>query len=330
MKRLTTTKLTFYLSAFAKSLAPGLYLRHDLRKILAAHTSQERDYLAWRLNYYHPVDYSFAPSTAARCRATFVRSGLNSSYYFDLLEFLRYFDDALYFDYRFGDNTINPDSPTLVKSRPILAGGQHGILFKLNKVRHFKFVDSDIAYLCKADGAVFRGACGRPHRRRFVENFYRHPGMDIGDTKPEHRGLPGWKPYMSIRDQLRHKFIVSIEGNDVATNLKWIMSSNSLCLMRRPRYETWFMEGTLKPDIHYGLLSDDFSDLPEKIDYFLSRPDHAREIVHNANRYVEQFRADQRERLLCLLVLERYFSLSRQLPEGSPLLAAVSGDLAAS
>lgn len=36
---------------------------------------------------------------------------------------------------------------------------------------------------------------------------------------------------MSVEDQKRYRYIVSLEGYDVATNLKWIMNSNSLCLM---------------------------------------------------------------------------------------------------
>lgn len=55
----------------------------------------------------------------------------------------------------------------------------------------------------------------------------------------------------TIREHLDYKFIMAIEGNDVASNLKWVMSSNSLAVMPRPTCETWFMEGTLIPDYHY-------------------------------------------------------------------------------
>ena len=63
--------------------------------------------------------------------------------------------------------------------------------------------------------------------------------------------------FMTIREQLKYKFIVSLEGNDVATNLKWLMSSNSVCIMRKPTCETWFMEGTLGANYHYILIEDD-------------------------------------------------------------------------
>ena len=46
-----------------------------------------------------------------------------------------------------------------------------------------------------------------------------------------------------IRSPLKkHKFILCIEGNDVASNLKWVMSSNSVAVMPKPKFESWFME----------------------------------------------------------------------------------------
>ncbi len=118
---------------------------------------------------------------------------------------------------------------------------------------------------------------------------------------------------MSVPEQLNYKFILSIEGNDVATNLKWAMASNSLCFMTRPKFETWFMEGTLIPAYHYVELKDDYSDLEEKIHYYTHHPDEAKAIVRNANRYVAQFRNESRERLIGMLVLQKYFERSGQL-----------------
>ncbi len=51
-------------------------------------------------------------------------------------------------------------------------------------------------------------------------------------------------PFMSIDEQLGHKFIMCIRGNDVATNLKWVMSSSSIAVMPRPDVESWYMEGS--------------------------------------------------------------------------------------
>jgi hypothetical protein len=77
--------------------------------------------------------------------------------------------------------------------------------------------------------------------------------------------------------------------------------------MPRPKFETWFMEGNLIPNHHYILINDDYSDLEERLNYYLHRPDEALEIVKNANEYVNQFRNKKREDLISLLVLDKYF-----------------------
>ena len=41
------------------------------------------------------------------------------------------------------------------------------------------------------------------------------------------------------------------------------MSSNSVAVMPKPKYESWFMEGKLIPDYHYVLIKDDYSDFEE-------------------------------------------------------------------
>lgn len=112
---------------------------------------------------------------------------------------------------------------------------------------------------------------------------------------------------MSIQNQLRYKFILSIEGNDVATNLKWIMASKSLCFMVTPKYETWLMEGLLQPNVHYVHLQDDYSDLDEKLTFYRKNPDAAEKIIMNANKWMQPFFDKKQELITSLLVLKKYF-----------------------
>ncbi|WP_329347151.1 glycosyl transferase family 90, partial [Vibrio natriegens] len=117
----------------------------------------------------------------------------------------------------------------------------------------------------------------------------------------------------SIEEQLNYKFLLAIEGNDVATNLKWAMSSNSLVIMSKPRYETWFMEGRLQAGIHYVEVKADYSDLIEKMEYYIAHPEEAEAIIQNAHEWVEQFKNPQREKLISLLVAKKYFEKSGQI-----------------
>ena len=100
------------------------------------------------------------------------------------------------------------------------------------------------------------------------------------------------------------------------------MASNSLCLMRRPRFETWFMEGSLVPGYHYVELDDDHSDLPEKVRYYQNHPEQAEAIIANANRYVEKFFDQQMEQTIALLVIQKYLHLSGQEVYDLPRLKA--------
>lgn len=69
------------------------------------------------------------------------------------------------------------------------------------------------------------------------------------------------------------------------------------------------MEGTLKPDYHYIEVKPDFSDLEEKMDYYTAHSDEAQAIINHAHEYVEQFKDKQREDIISLMVLDKYFSL---------------------
>ena len=187
------------------------------------------------------------------------------------------------------------------------------MLLRLNAIRHYRFYRDTTPFRDKRPLAVWRGKSNRDHRVAFARQFMDHPLCDIGCTRHREPQLRPWhKPFLSVEEQLRYQFIVSVEGVDVATNLKWIMAFNSLSLMRRPRFETWFMEGTLVPGYHYVELKDDHSDLPEKMDYYRRHPEEAEAIIDNAHRYVDRFRDPRREDLVGLLVMERYFQLSGQ------------------
>jgi hypothetical protein len=115
---------------------------------------------------------------------------------------------------------------------------------------------------------------------------------NIGNTAPgKDRMVEFEKPKLSIREQVKYKFIVSIEDNDVATNLKWIMSSNSVCMMPKPKFETWYKEGTLVAGKHYIEIADDYSDLEQQYLKYLKQPSKCENIIKNANAYSSNFKS---------------------------------------
>ena len=182
----------------------------------------------------------------------------------------------------------------------------------LNKVRHFHFINDHKNFIDKKNKAVWRGYGENSEARQyFLKNYHHISIFNIGQTGPLLEA-PWVKNFMPIAEQLNYKFIFCIEGVDTATSIKWVMSSNSVCVMPKPKYETWFMEGTLKPDVHYIEISDDFSNAEQKIKYFIEHPNKVLKIIENANEHVKQFKYSRREKLISLMVLDKYFSLSGQ------------------
>lgn len=254
------------------------------------------------------------PRRAASVRRPQVPSGVKTAYFFDTYEFTRWFSDRLLWNTVPGDVTTVPDVPSIVKSRPICGDNANSVLLNLDKVRHFIFLQDDIPFRKKSDKAIFRLAITRrPHRERFMRMYFGSECCDAGISTPRPEYPPEWtKPHISMYDHLNYKFILAIEGYDVATNLKWIMSSNSLAVMPRPTYETWFMEGTLIPGYHYVEIRPDYSDLEERMRYYIEHPDEAEAIIAHAHEYVAQFRDRRREKIISLLVLQNYFRRTGQ------------------
>jgi hypothetical protein len=304
-------RFRYYAMNTCKCLLPALYYRYRrsaLDELLKRCTDGQ---VLERARYYNQLAGAFTlPADVVPFRMNLLAG--RSAYQYDLMAVLRYFPRDVRVAIKFGDNRDIPDVPTVVKSRPVGTGNANAVLLNLNKVRHFYFVRDRLPFREKRGMLVWRGRANQEHRKAFLEKYYHHPLCDVGHYHPRHQDVVWTKPKLSVREQLGYKYILAIEGNDVATNLKWILFSNSLCFMTKPRFETWFMEGRLVAGQHYVQLRDDYSDLEEKIAYYNSHPEEAEEIVRAANLWVAQFLDPMRERLIGILVLWRYLYLSGQ------------------
>ena len=206
-----------------------------------------------------------------------------------------------------GQNELN--SKNSHKSPPFA----NSTLLNMDKIRHFVFINDHHTFQTKQNRLFYRGAIYQAHRTHFFEKYFNHPLCDLGHTGSKSIHKSWQKPKIGIAKHLPYKFLLSLEGNDVASNLKWIMSSNSLCVAPKMKFETWFMEGRLKGGEHFVEIADDYSDLEEKMEHFIAHPKDAMEIIHNAHQYIAQFGDKKREDIISLLVLEKYFYLTGQL-----------------
>lgn len=307
------SKFPYYFSNALSILIPRFVYRAQAKRLLSNLTEAEKQLCLERVNYYNKCETPFSVDSREQSYATIdtFKKTKGWTYFFDLRQVVRYFPSSFAFNYINGDVTHIPNVPSFIKSRPIFGNNQNSVVLKLNQVRHFKFIDDPVRYQDKKDMVAWRGVGFQPHRKKVIHAFYNHPQCNIGQTRPV-EGKPWEKGFMSIEEQLQYKFLLCIEGNDVATNLKWAMSSNSLVIMSKPKYETWFMEGKLEAGVHYVEVKDDYSDLPEKMDYYLANEQEALAIIENAHQWVEQFKDKRKERLISLMVADKYFALSQQ------------------
>lgn len=301
----------YYIKNYIRQYLPLSGYQRKLNRKLLLLDKFDTEYVESRVNYYNRLTQTTKlPSCAVRL-SNFKLEGRPKVYYFDAFEYTRYFNQNLKICPLFGDIIHIPDEPSIVKSRPIAGDNANSVVMKLEKIRHFLFLNDNKPFEQKKDMLIGRGKIRQEHRIRFMEMYYKHPMCDVGQVNitPDAR-FPAKR--LTIAEHLNYKFILCLEGNDVASNLKWVMSSNSLAVMPKPKYETWFMEGTLIPNFHYVLIKDDYSDLEERMKYYIENPDKALTIIENAHQYIEQFKNKEREDLINLLVLKKYFEKTEQ------------------
>ena len=312
-------KMRYYILCYLRGLMPRFITQRMLGMRLKEYEhlpEAEKSAIKDRVDYYMKkttpfsipqVNIRLSDFTLKNCKSGERKADescgyIHSTHFYDIYEYSRYFPDNMRFAYTSGDVWYNLQEPGVCKSRPIKEGNENNVLLKMNKLRHFRWVNDPYDWEDKECRILFRGAIDKkPRRQAFVEKWKDHEWCDLtGDP-------------MTLGEHLTSRYIMALEGNDVATNLKWVMSSNSVAVMPKPTCETWFMEGRLIPDYHYIEIKEDYSDLIERITYYENHPQEVKAIVEHAHEWVEQFIDKKREDLISLMVLEKYFRLSGQM-----------------
>lgn len=306
------SKFAYYIRNILRYLTPSIIYRYRLKNILIhINERNDKEYILDRAEYYNKLNKKTLLPKNSKTLNEHTLKGQKSVYFFDTYEYTRWFSPLLKWRFIAGDINYVPEHPTIVKARPIGNNNENSVLLNLNKVRHFIFLEDKIPFCDKIDKVIFRGETdGKFNRQLFVNTFYNHPLCDAGDV--------GYNPHshhadaITIYQHLDYKFIMCLEGNDVASNLKWVMSSNSIAVMPRPTCETWFMEGRLIPNYHYIEINPDYSDFIERIQHYIDHPEEAQKIIAHAHEYVNQFKDKKREKYISLLVLNKYFKFTNE------------------
>jgi hypothetical protein len=189
------------------------------------------------------------------------------------------------------------------------------IIWKLESDRHWHPVEYSIEYDTpwerKVALAIWRGAfTGAAHyttssrnmtdlnhclinqRCRFVMQHMKSKLVDAGidDTvnliNKVIDGVSITKTKANMHELQGHKVLISLEGNDVASGLKWNLLSQSVVLMPKPTKTSWAMEELLEPWVHYIPMKDDGSDADAMVQWVVDHDQKAKEISQRATLFM--------------------------------------------
>ncbi len=215
----------------------------------------------------------------------------------------------------FGDRTqsIKGTLPIITKARrSALSFAPQPIVWLLNKHRHYSDLESyrdivkqgkEVPWSNKLPKIFWRGSTTYNKdtdisRLDYLAQWinYDDNHTDIAFSKVVQMGTGFRREYVrsqysrkkqSLFEMNRYKYLLSVEGNDVATGLKWMLYSNSVVFMSRPTVATWAMEDLLVPFVHYIPLSNDYSNLLEMVKWANEHDEACQEISQRATEFIE-------------------------------------------
>ena len=186
--------------------------------------------------------------------------------------------------------------PVLVKTRTD-DPNVPGILLKTPGIpgRHWGFLNetpppgAHLSWEKRRDALIWRGGrTGVEHhstnqRQTFVDGLVgrKSEGIDVTFADQE-------EDKMSEDEMMQYRYSLSLEGNDVATDLKWKLASGMVVLMPRPTTESWLMEFALRPDVHYMRVHSP-AEVPKKLKWLQAHPQEARRMSDAARAWMLPF-----------------------------------------
>lgn len=206
------------------------------------------------------------------------------------------------------------DHSQLALRTPHYTGHLQPIVWKLATHRHFgQFLaltrSQDTPWREKTNMAVFLGQLTGSHlydkRKSDLENcrnmmrcrlVYEHANSSYVYarlTSTRNRmpavlhGVEMTHPKVTIKQLLQFKGIVMLEGNDVASGLKWALLSQSVVLMPVPRHTSWAMEELLEPWVHYVPLNENATDVEQKMKWVVENDEAAQRIAERGTLWME-------------------------------------------
>lgn len=292
------------------------------QNILPFESEDERfEYYVGALINDKAIKFNFDAKKETEGKFQLLSSPDTDSYKDDLIKISNSCNITIKLPFANGDVQDNFEYITLSKSRPILNGNilSNNVLLPLEVNRHMSFAYDIINRVAgeqnwdnKSNKLIWRGATtgndiNKVHNRfTLVTKYFNENWCDIGfsgvcQDKDQYKKLV--KNEMSQKKLLNHKYLLCIEGNDVASSTKWMLASNSVVLSPRFTMETWYAEGKLIPYVHYVPINPSFNDLREKYEWCVANPEKCKIIADNATEFIKYFCNEEKEnKMVCRVI----------------------------
>ena len=151
--------------------------------------------------------------------------------------------------------------------------------------------ESPIDWSSKKNVCIWRGKVKNGH----TSNFFEQDGKD--DLNPRkyfvkmHRegkfnNVDYQDEYTSITQQLNYKYILDMDGWSSTWDATiWKLYSGSVLFKVKSTWQQWYYDELIEWE-HYVPISNDFSDLNEKIEWCILNDDKCKQIAKNAKAFV--------------------------------------------
>ncbi len=122
------------------------------------------------------------------------------------------------------------------------------------------------------------------------------------------------KGWLTIPEQVAFKYQIIIDGAfNTYPGEQWRLLSNSLVFKHKGNFGMWF-HGAMIPGIHYVEIESDFSDLMQKLRYYESHDEEAKQIAQNAREFALSHLMPEHVAIYCYKALVKYASLQTFTP----------------
>jgi hypothetical protein len=208
---------------------------------------------------------------------------------------------------------LNRKTTTICNRESRRAEELQPIVWNLNVARHYGALSLvqrlDRPWEGKRDAAVFRGAltgkidpyhsttdpydtCQALERCRLVYHHATSLTVDAKLTNTMDRvpdvlnGVQLTGDVLWKEELLAYKGLILLQGNDVASGLKWAMLSQSVVLMPLPTVVSYALEDLLEPFVHYIPLDGTLNDVEGKVQWMIDHPQESQQISYRATLWI--------------------------------------------